>query len=558
MLKYFLKSLFFALLYAFLIVGIKAQKTELKIQVLDSIPKHQQHILLYKKVHDSKKSAFQEIELFSDKLARIGLINKYKTTIVSDTLIQSNISIEEKIDSVRVYYPNNILPNSFLKQLNIKFEPLFFTASISEIENILNTIVNYFELNGNSFTEVSLTKFNLQNSILTTSLNIKTSEQRTVDKIIIDGYPDFPKKIIKQVFKLKPTTTFNIKTLNLLSSKLASLNYASQIKPPEVLFLKDSTIIYMYAKKKSQNKFDGIIGFSNDENSNKLNFTGNLNIELSNIFNKGEEFEINWKSNSNDNKTFNIRFFTPYIYNTKFSPTFQFSIIRQDSSYVNVNSSLNLNYSINQKHSVNGKYKSESSNILSQDYSSTTAEFKKKWAGISYSYTTKIKSENPFNLEIGYLIGNRNSDSQNTQQTNFALSSNYLFNLNSRNFISFKHQTELLFSDTVFENELYKIGGATSIRGFDELAISASKYSITNFEYHYKLNEFSNVYSISDIGYMENDLLKMNSNLYSLGIGYVFNTNKSSTNLSYALGKTSDLPFQFNNSKVHLKISYYF
>ena len=70
------------------------------------------------------------------------------------------------------------------------------------------------------------------------------------------------------------------------------------------------------------------------------------------------------------------------------------------------------------------------------------------------------------------------------------------------------------------------------------LAIFSSNYSITNLEYHLKLNQSSSIYSISDFGYSENKITRIKSNLYSFGIGYAINNEKSSTNLMYAVGKT--------------------
>ena len=77
-------------------------------------------------------------------------------------------------------------------------------------------------------------------------------------------------------------------------------------------------------------------------------------------------------------------------------------------------------------------------------------------------------------------------------------------------------------------------------------------------KYHLKLNQSSSIYSISDFGYSENKITRIKSNLYSFGIGYAINNEKSSTNLMYAVGKTDSNPLKFNNSKIHLKIVYFF
>ena len=47
--------------------------------------------------------------------------------------------------------------------------------------------------------------------------------------------------------------------------------------------------------KEKNNSFDGIVNFATQENG-KVLFIGNLDLLINNVFNKGEEFNINWNS----------------------------------------------------------------------------------------------------------------------------------------------------------------------------------------------------------------------------------------------------------------------
>ena len=535
---------------------IHAQKIELKIDFRDSIQQHLVSDILYKNFHISTDEATAEIKLFSTKLNRIGFINNTYNTKLNDSIYSCTFDLGAKIDFVRIYY-NETLDPAFLKKITTIYNTYYFEIPINDVEKTINLIVGYFEEKGSSFSEVKLIDQKITSNLLTASLSIKQSKERTIDKVLVKGYEDFPNKYYKNYFNLKPTSTFNTKTLKELSAQIKRLSFAHQIKEPEVLFSEDSTIVYLYIKKMSSNKMNGIIGFSNKENSNKLQLTGNIDIELNNIFNKGESLSLIWKNNTNQNKSFKISFFTPYIYNTKFSPSINFSIIKQDSTFTSVKSILKLNYNINKNNSVNTLYRNENSSTISNQTIININDFKKTTFGLSYAYTNG-NYKNPLNFEFGYLIGTRKTTETKVNQQNIELFGEYHLILNSKNSILLKQQSEILNSKNVLENELFRIGGASSIRGFDELAIMASKYTVTNLEYHFNLNEESKIYSITDFGYIQNNIINTTSKLYSLGIGYIFNTEKSSTNLSYAVGKNSNTPFSFNNSKIHLKISYFF
>ena len=116
----------------------------------------------------------------------------------------------------------------------------------------------------------------------------RQSESRRIDKVFTKGYPDFPKKFIKHHFKITPKTVFQQKVLANCSKSIKSLDFVREIKKPEVLFTNDSTLLYIYLKKKRANRFDGLVGFTTTETDNKLQFNGYIDLALQNLLNKGE------------------------------------------------------------------------------------------------------------------------------------------------------------------------------------------------------------------------------------------------------------------------------
>ena len=97
-------------------------------------------------------------------------------------------------------------------------------------------------------------------------------------------------------------------------------------------------------------------------------------------------------------------------------------------------------------------------------------------------------------------------------------------------------------------NELFRIGGANSIRGFNEQSFFTSNYTYFNIEYRYLTASKSYFYSITDYG-----RLKISSNyndIVGLGAGYSFLTNNSRINFAIALGNNLLNEFQFRNPKI--------
>ena len=548
----------FGLIFITPFASVQAQNFELILTAKDSISEGFLKTISYNKKHISRKNVIREIDSVTSKINLAGFINNFYTINEKDSIITCTYTLNKQFKTIRIYYNSPFLKKNIVKTATI-FTPSYFEIAFSDIQNTLDEIITHFENKGLSFTKASLSNLIQAPNFISATLNLEVSEKRLLNKIEIKGYKEFPKKYLKHYLGIQPNTLFNLNTIENIYKKLNTIPFISQIRKPEVLFTRDSTTLFIYLKKKSTNNFDGIVGFSNKENSSKIKFDGYIDLQLSNIFNKGESFKINWLNNSGNNKTLLLNFKSPFIFNSKFSLESSFSILKQDSSYVNTNALAALSYNINLTNTLKAIVHSEDSNtsVLESSRNEINA-YKKLLFGISYSYQPTLNRNHYFEFDLSFLNGYRNMNNQNNTQQKFQLFTTYRLKFNETSSILLKSTNELLNSSNIVENEVFKIGGANSIRGFDELSINTSKYSLINFEYHHKLNNTSFLYTISDFALLNNNLTNTSSRLYGIGIGFSINTAKSIINMSYALGKHNKSPLILNNSKFHLKISYPF
>ena len=545
--------------FALPIINSFSQNFELKIYSKDSINKSVLDSIVYKPIHADKISVYKEIDSIATILSFKGFINNSYLSEEKDSLIFCSFILNERIKNIRIFYSDYNLDEKFVQKISKNFQNNYFEIATSKVQITLNKISTYLESKGFSFVKVSLNNLELSNTIISAKLNIDYSKKRTVDNIIIKGYPEFPKKYLSKYLGLKDKTVFNTSLLKKTQENLNTIPFITQIKNPEVLFTKDSTSIYLYLKKKSISQFDGIIGFSNAKNKNSFQVNGYLNLFLNNSFNNGETIILNWKNNGNEKTTLNLNIITPYIFRSKISPSASFNIYKQDSSYVNTTTKFKVKYDIDRSHSIGSIFNIENSNISSTTSTNNFQTFNKTLYGLSYNFTPLIvKDKNHFLLELEYLTGKKNTNQLKNKNDKAYFFAQYLFNLNAKNKILIKNTSELINASEISENELYRIGGVNSIRGFEDLSIVASKYTLTNLEYQFHTNQTNYLYTITDFAYTNNNLNQSSNNLIGYGFGYNFKNKKSNIDISYALGKTKRENFKLNNSKLHIKISYFF
>ena len=552
------KLVFVIVFFTIYSVKIYAQSFELKIYLKDSIYNYVIDSIPYKSIHANKKSVYQEIDAVSNTFSLKGYINNNYNIEENDSIINCFFKLNNKVNNIRVYYKKLNLPPKLLQKLSATQNLQYFESTTNAIGNKLETITKFYEKQGYTFIKTSLKNLNLKNNRIQADLFIETSTIRTLNKIVIEGYMDFPKKYLKHYLELKKNKVFNTELLQETQNKINTIPFVSQLKKPEVLFTKDSTVLYLYLNKKNINQFDGIIGFSNSEN-NSLNINGYLNLYFNNIFNKGEQIDINWKNNGDKNTTLNIQLNTPYILRSKFSLNGGFNIYKQDSLYNTVNTKIALVYNINKSQSISGNANFINSNTLGSIELNGVETYNKKLFGATYMFQSQnYNSNNKLSIALNYLFGNRNTFSTKNKQSKILGIIHSLWSINGKNQIFIKNTTELLNTSIFLENELFQIGGVNSIRGFDDQSILTSTYNITNLEYKFFTNSINYLYTITDLGVIKNKLNDTQNTLIGLGVGYNFKSNNSIVNLSYAIGKSENQPFKFNNAKLHIKLSYNF
>lgn len=442
---------------------------------------------------------------------------------------------------------------------SIAIENNSFSIPLNQLQNTLNEISNLLDNQGKSFSKIHLENIIIKNKTLFADLKINPSEKRSINKVIVKGYDLFPKSFLKNYFRIKPNSVFNQKKMEDISINSKNLQFIKEIKPPEVLFTKDSTLLFLYLSKKQNNSIDGIVNFASKENGDLL-FNGMLDVRFHNILNSGERFEIFWNSIGEERQEFKVTTEIPYIFNSKITPEISFSIYKQDSTFLNTNFNANFKFSIADFYTLGLKYDAESSENLKQNtIGDNFITFSNNFYGIYFSYT-KPKNDlfyfNKFHFEINPAFGNRKIAGETSNQFKIKSTLSYIWDLNARNSIFIKNETGYLNSDSYYNNELFRIGGANSIRGFNEQSIFTESYTFFTIEYRILTSSLSYLYSITDFGKFSS--FNEQKNALGIGLGFFFNVGNSQINLNTTLGKNDSNPIDFKDIKLVVNWKSYF
>ncbi|MNJ96425.1 hypothetical protein D3C87_141500 [compost metagenome] len=508
----------------------------------------------YVKNHSNAKSIVDEANSFSEKLKRFGFLENeiLENKKQNDSTFLFKFQLGQRTKSIHIY----IGRNSELQKLGIlenTEDTLKF--AFNETETFLTTTLNTLERRGYSLAKLQLVNLKKQKGILLADLSFETEKLRQVNDIVINGYDKFPEGHKKEIKRRYRNKVFNQESLKNIHNDFNQFQFVTQTKYPEILFMNDTTKVYVYVEKSKPNRFDGFIGFGNDDNGD-LKVNGYLDLLLVNSLNVGERFNLYWKSDGNDQKTFNVNIELPYIFRSPLGIKAQLNIFKQDSTFQNTQTAIDLGYYFNYNTRLYVGYQSTESNDIQNLNSSTITDFDNSFFTSNFEFT-KFRNEDflfpdktLINIKGG--VGKRNSEASKNNQffTNIDLRHN--FYLNNKNIVAIRSQNFLLQSDSYITNELFRFGGINSIRGFNENSLQANLFSSILTEYRYVLAPTIYVHSIIDFGYYQDKTTDNDGNLLGLGFGFGLLTKNGLFNIVYANGSTDNQQIKLSNSIVHI------
>jgi len=453
--------------------------------------------------------------------------------------------------------------------LNKPFNP-------KQISTFFNDALTYLENNGYPFAEIKLGQVQIENNKVEASVILTKNKFYLIDSIqIIGENTRLNRHYIENIIRLKAKYPYDERVIKNIGKRISENPFVSELKPFEVIFTEKSCKIILVLKPKKANLFDGIIGFQPQKDNQGMILTGDVKISLGNIVGQGERLNLRWQRLQNETQEINTSLDIPFLFRTPIGFGYSLDIYRRDTTFNNVTHRFNIPFRMMNGSQFKGYLNQFKTSLIATSlYENSTKipafnDAKNLTYGIGYS---AFFVENRFNPYKGWIIDFTGGAGTNTILKNgnlelvnydsINLESSFLEgHLNLSYFQPISRNSTLLFqtnsgfkqSDNLVDNQLFRIGGLNSIRGFDQQSIFASSYAIGTIEYRLLFGETSRIVLFYDIAwYEQNSISNFKTDIpYGFGTGISFGTGVGQFSLNYALGSEQGNPIIFKTGKIH-------
>lgn len=531
--------------------------------------------LVYNGIIDSVKKSL------AHNLALRGYLNcdfsgtKIETPADSQN-IKIIISIEGNfpayVNKIKINYPDSLHPEKILSIFEY-LEGQIFNKFL--LEETIQESLTILENEGYPFSKIIISSIYFFKDSLNgdnfVNINLKLNFDRKsfVDKIEIEGNENTKDYVIKREIGIYPGEEYVQNKINNIPDKLNRLKYFDPVEQPEYYFdSQNEGVLLIKVKEKQTNNFDGIIGYIPSNQPGESGYlTGLVNISLRNLFGTGRAAAIRWSRFNRFSQELELKYLEPWIFGYPFNLNGSLFQRKQDTTYVQRIFQGGLEFLASQNISASVFISSESvipaesENSFFTVYNSNAIT-----TGVNLKIDTR---DDPYAPTEGFLLLNTYSFSRKKIngpvkfitpdiQTNINLqrvevSLNGFYEIFKAQIIALGlHGKEL--RGPFFEiSDLYRLGGANSLRGYREDQFLGSRIFWSNFEYRLLLTRRTFGFLFFDTGYFfrkeepSRNILKSEDFKIGYGLGLNIETGFGVLGVSYALAQGDS----FSEGKIH-------
>jgi outer membrane protein assembly factor BamA len=577
---------FFVILFLIFLTPCVAQNTHrLNLVFTDSM----QNAKLEQKLRD--KNQFKSAQERNEQVRKVfkllreeGFIAASADSILMDSLQQTlYLSVGKPYKWAKLKKGN--VDEEALSAIGFR-ERFYFNQifSAQDLSQVMDKLLVYHENNGYPFAEIKLDSIRIGAAEIEATLQMQKNQLCLIDSFIVKGNAKISPFFLQRQLGIRKGDKYNESRVLQISKRLREVPFLAERKVPEVYFSEKYTKLILYVDQKKANRFDGVLGFLPNENTGKLLITGQLTLKLSNSFNKGEVLDVDWQKLQARTQNLKSRLQIPFLFRSPFGADLNFKLYKRDTLFLDVSENVGINYLIG----INNYFKLFFANrdiSLISTRGLETATTLPQYADVnSKNYGIGFRTERvdyKFNPRKGLIFEVNGSAGTKTIKKNVKLKSvvydsldlktniytidflvEYYLPIKRRSTILLGNKSALIESENIFLNETFRIGGLSSLRGFDEESINASFYSISKIEYRFLLDQNSFLFLFANHAYYQNKAMQsiskpesfIRDNPYGFGAGITFETKPGIFSLSYALGKQFNNPISLRGAKVHFGI----
>ncbi|TGE27690.1 BamA/TamA family outer membrane protein [Hymenobacter metallicola] len=464
----------------------------------------------------------------------------------------------------------------------------FFTGKPfepTEWAKLQQNILAEAENQGYPFATVRLDSLELRGADITGRVLLDRGRAVVFDSIQIVGKTKTKKRFLTKYLQIFPNQPYNQQRVDAVGRLLRQLPYLQVKAEPEVRFAQGRARVYLLLEDRPSNQFDAIVGVlpnsSPAPGQSKVQLTGDVTINLRNLSGGGKQIGLQWRKLDALSQLLDAHYVHPNFFGTPLELGGTFNLYKQSNSFLTLQPRVQVTYPTVRAGRISFFTERRSSRLLA-DSAGALRRLEKLPDNVDSEYTSYGLDYNWNSLDDllfprrGFLAAgqaavgtkriSKNADLNDTLYNRVPLRSTQVtlglrleryYRIGRGGVLLTRLRGASLVNQRLFLNDMFRIGGLATLRGFNEYAFYANTYGVGTVEYRQFTGADSYVFVFADQAYLRRDLQndKSRDTPTGLGAGLSFRTGAGLFQFVYSVGSSENQQMSLSNSKIHFGIT---
>lgn len=381
--------------------------------------------------------------------------------------------------------------------------------------------------------------------------NVSTGNLVLLDTLVLANNL-FNKKTLQRCINYQLGQPYSTDKIQSISSSLNQVSFLKPNSSVNVSMQSESFSLILKPERRKNNQLSALIALQPRPGTSQSMLTGNIDLELSNALRQAEIIEFHWKRPQPQSQSLSFKLGSPFTAGLPVGFQFEFASFLRDSTFSSTDLSLRL---LTKMNDLNGF--SAAINKSTNTHFNTSSSFgNTRVQTYSLRYSKYNYRENAINFLFEGSTGSRSIqyESISTKKKLFALRGKIWsdFALNKLLFLKLNLEANALFSDSLFNNEVSRLGGTKNLRAFIEESIYASQYAMLNCDFGIAIGADIQSFVFCDVAFVNAPTEKT---YYDTGIGFHFQQENGSVGITYGVGNIENNGLQLSNGRIGITFS---
>ncbi len=478
------------------------------------------------------------------------------------------------------------LPPNWVDELNVSGEPIKYNDWHETVMDVLRSA----QEEGYLFATYKLNILDLKNDSLQAEVIFEPGLQIVFDTIEIEGNAKLAKGYLEKSSGFTKGQPVTLLDLELLKQHLDNLKFVQQVSPPILILFQEKATVRVFLNNRQASSFDVLAGFQPaSANQSSIAITGYVELDLVNQLSRGERVYLHLEKLRPRSQDLELSAYYPYLLDLPFGLEGEFRLVKNDTLFSDLHWKGNIVLPLGRDQYLRAGLSQQSTNLISINRNAIISS-KRLPAYIDLRINgfnlglVRNRLDYELNPRRGYSISLSGSISQkrvkqssliedlnridpdfdyttlydtlHEPSSRFALEGafQYFIPWGTRSTIRLAVEAGALESgDRLFINEMFRLGGYSRLRGFDEESIFAQFYSIFSAEYRLIISQGSYVSLFSDYAWVKSEDVEfpIEDRPYGVGIGLTLETKAGIFGMRAAVGSQLGNALDFNAARIH-------